>query len=102
MKSTAVPPATSDRAALAAWHAQQAAALYDQAADDARKNGDETEANTCEAYATGARAQSRRMVASGTIRAGHRRTLVAPELVDLPPLPTQAAARRRIIRQRGW
>ena len=44
----------------------------------------------------------RRLVAAGSIRAGERRTVVTPELVDLPPLPQEPAARRRAIASRKW
>jgi hypothetical protein len=45
----------------------------------------------------------RRLVAAGTIRAGERRTVVTPELVDLPPLPPSGTpARRRVIASRKW
>lgn len=54
----------ADRAASAAWHAEQSAALYDEAAADARKADNEAEAALCEAYAAGVRAESlRRTVA---------------------------------------
>jgi hypothetical protein len=45
---------------------------------------------------------SRRLVAAGSIRAGERRTIVTPELIDLPPLPREPIARRRAIQARGW
>lgn len=54
------PLSPADRAASAAWHAEQSAALYDEASGDAREAGDETEAALCEAYAAGVRAEARR------------------------------------------
>lgn len=98
---TPVPPVTSDLRVLAAWHAEQSALLRDELAAEAREAGDEAEAAKCEAHAAGVRAESQRR-AAGRVTGGRRRTLVAAELVDLPPLPVLPAARRRIIAARGW
>lgn len=45
---------------------------------------------------------TRRLVAAGSIRSGKRRIVITPELVELPPLPTQPRARRTVTATRGW